>query len=37
MNIVFDANVSAHIETDTYRKEGVDSLVGKFEDGTIHP
>ena len=36
MNIVFDANVSTYIEQDTFRKEGVDYLVGKFVDGKLH-
>jgi hypothetical protein len=35
MNIVFDANVFTHVEPDTYRKERVDFLVGKFRHGTL--
>ena len=34
MNIVFGANVSTHIEPDTYRKEGNDYLIEKFKE---HP
>jgi hypothetical protein len=29
-NIVFDANVSNYIETDTYRKDGIDYIIDKY-------
>jgi hypothetical protein len=35
MNIVFDPNASTHVESDTYRKEDLDFLVGKYRDGTL--
>jgi triacylglycerol lipase len=33
-NYVFDANVSSHLEPDTYRADGIDYLIEKLSSGT---
>jgi hypothetical protein len=34
MNYVFDANVSSHLELDTYREDAIDYLVQKYRGDT---